>query len=78
MKAKELIAYLDEYLRVSAITDYGPQGLQVEAHNEKVERVALSVDTAPDTINAAAEWGAACCWSITAYSGETWSQSQAR
>jgi dinuclear metal center YbgI/SA1388 family protein len=58
MKAKELIAYLDEYLQIKTITDYGPQGLQVEADNPAVQRIALTVDTAPDTILAAAEWKA--------------------
>lgn len=58
MKAKELIAYLDEYLQIKTINDYGPQGLQVEADNPAVQRIALTVDTAPDTILAAAEWKA--------------------
>jgi dinuclear metal center YbgI/SA1388 family protein len=58
MKAQELFSYLDEYLQIKAIADYGPQGLQVEAQNDRVERIALAVDTAPDVINAAAAWGA--------------------
>ena len=58
MKAKELIAYLDEYLQIKTITDYGPQGLQVEADNPEVQRIALTVDTAPATILAAADWKA--------------------
>ncbi len=58
MNAQELFTYLDEYLQIRGIADYGPQGLQVEAQNEKVERIALAVDTAPDTINAAAAWSA--------------------
>ncbi|MCZ7669657.1 MAG: Nif3-like dinuclear metal center hexameric protein [Chloroflexi bacterium] len=38
--------------------DYGPQGLQVEAGTNDVQRVALSVDVAPPVIEAAAAWGA--------------------
>ena len=58
MFAKELFSYLDEFLQITDIADYGPQGLQVEAGNATVERVALAVDTAPDTIIAAAQWKA--------------------
>ena len=58
MIADELFAYLDDYLKIRAIADYGPQGLQVEAENSTVQRVALAVDTAPDTIIAAAKWKA--------------------
>jgi dinuclear metal center YbgI/SA1388 family protein len=58
MNAQELFSYLDEFLQIKAIADYGPQGLQVEAQNDRIERIALAVDTAPDTIYAAAAWGA--------------------
>ncbi len=58
MNAKELVDYLNDYLRIAEIGDYGPQGLQVEAENSAVRRVALAVDTAPDTILAAARWNA--------------------
>lgn len=54
----ELVTYLDNYLQIAAIADYGPQGLQVEAANNNVQRVALAVDTAPATIQAAARWPA--------------------
>jgi dinuclear metal center YbgI/SA1388 family protein len=54
----ELVTYLDNYLRIAEIQDYGPQGLQVEADNEHVQRLALAVDTAPAVIKAAAVWGA--------------------
>ena len=30
MKRAELVAYLDTYLRIGEIRDYGPQGLQIE------------------------------------------------
>ena len=58
MNTNTVIAYLDNYLKIDAIADYGPQGLQVEAENIEIERIALAVDTAPDTIRAAAGWGA--------------------
>ncbi|MCP4428782.1 MAG: Nif3-like dinuclear metal center hexameric protein [Chloroflexi bacterium] len=58
MERTELTNYLDEYLRIAAIKDYGPQGLQVEADNVQINRIALAVDTAPAVIEAAAAWNA--------------------
>ncbi|MFQ5419961.1 MAG: Nif3-like dinuclear metal center hexameric protein [Anaerolineae bacterium] len=58
MERHQLTQYLDTYLRIAEISDYGPQGLQVETENEQVQRVALAVDTAPPVIEAAAAWGA--------------------
>ncbi len=58
MNRGELLNYLDGYLRVNEIPDYGPQGLQVEARGQDLKRIALAVDTAPDTITAAAAWHA--------------------
>lgn len=58
MNRKELLAYMDEYLKIDEIEDYGPQGLQVEAQNPTIDRIALSVDTAPAVIEAAAAWQA--------------------
>ena len=58
MERSELIAYLDDYLNIAGIEDYGPQGLQVEAGSERIERVALAVDTSPVAIEAAAGWQA--------------------
>lgn len=58
MKRSDLIAYLDDYLHINAIKDYGPQGLQVETDNEEINRIALSVDVAPVIIETAAEWQA--------------------
>ncbi len=58
MERAQLVTYLDSYLRVGEIKDYGPQGLQVETDNQEIKRVALSVDAAPPVIEAAAEWGA--------------------
>ena len=58
MKTQELISYLDNYLKIAEIDDYGPQGLQVEASNPEVVRLATAVDAAPPVIKAAAEWNA--------------------
>lgn len=58
MKSADLITYLDSFLRIAEIDDYGPQGLQVEAANPQIQRIALAVDVAPPIINAAAQWGA--------------------
>ena len=58
MDYKELVTYLDNYLQIPAIADFGPQGLQVEAASKNVQRVALAVDTSPAVIQAAARWPA--------------------
>jgi dinuclear metal center YbgI/SA1388 family protein len=58
MQRTELVGYLDEYLRLGTIEDYGPQGLQVETDNATITRVALAVDTAPAIIEDAAAWRA--------------------
>jgi dinuclear metal center YbgI/SA1388 family protein len=58
MDYQQLITYLDDYLQITNIADYGPQGLQVEADNDHVQRIALAVDTSPATIEAAGKWPA--------------------
>ncbi|HSH05327.1 MAG TPA: Nif3-like dinuclear metal center hexameric protein [Anaerolineae bacterium] len=58
MKRDDIVAYLDEYLQVGMIADYGPQGLQVETDNDEIKKIALAVDSAPAVIEAAAAWGA--------------------
>ena len=58
MERSVLLNYLDQYLNLNEIDDYGPQGLQVEADNDEIERVALAVDAAPPVIGAASEWRA--------------------
>lgn len=58
MNLNELSNYLDTYLRIAEISDYGPQGLQVETDNREVKKIALAVDSAPAVIEAAAEWEA--------------------
>lgn len=53
-----LVNYLNSYLQINTIQDYGPQGLQVEAEKRSIRRVALAVDVAPPIIEQSAEWGA--------------------
>jgi dinuclear metal center YbgI/SA1388 family protein len=57
MKRDELVAYLDDYLRIQAIEDRSNNGLQVEGR-EEVERLALAVDASLAAFEAAAEAGA--------------------
>lgn len=58
MQRDKLTTYLDNYLHIADIKDYGPQGLQVETGNRAIRRIALAVDTAPPVIKAAADWQA--------------------
>jgi dinuclear metal center YbgI/SA1388 family protein len=58
MDRAELVNYLDNYLRIAEIADYGPQGLQVETTNTKVKRIALAVDVSPVIIETAVAWQA--------------------
>jgi len=44
MMRSELVGYLNEYLRIEEIRDYGPQGLQVEGRAE-VNRIVGMVDS---------------------------------
>ena len=52
MKRSELVAYLDTYLRIAEIKDYGPQGLQIEGR-EEVERIVGLVDAHQPCVEAA-------------------------
>ncbi|WP_297435673.1 Nif3-like dinuclear metal center hexameric protein [Thermococcus sp.] len=52
MNRDELVAFLDEYLNISAFPDKSSNGLQVEGRG-KVERVAFAVDTTLRTIERA-------------------------
>ncbi|WP_258083380.1 Nif3-like dinuclear metal center hexameric protein [Thermococcus thermotolerans] len=57
MNRDELVAFLDEYLQISAYPDKSSNGLQVEGKAE-VERIAFAVDTTLRTIGRAAKAGA--------------------
>lgn len=58
MKCTELTTYLDDYLRIADIVDYGPQGLQVETEQTEIRRIALAVDASPAVIETAVAWNA--------------------
>ena len=57
MKRSELITYLDGYLQIAAIKDYGPQGLQVEGR-EQVNKIVGLVDAQLPCLEAALASGA--------------------
>lgn len=59
MRLSELVDYLDTYLRIAEIPDWGGalNGLQVDSPRE-IGRVACAVDAAQATIGAAVGWGA--------------------
>jgi len=52
MKRSELVHYLDEYLHINDIKDYGPQGLQIEGRGE-VQRIVGAVDAHLPCVEAA-------------------------
>jgi len=51
----ELIKYLDEQLDVSSITDYCPNGLQVEGGREDVSHIVTAVSASLETLQKAVE-----------------------
>lgn len=57
MLTSELVRYLDEYLDIDAIRDYGPQGLQVEGRRY-TNRIAGLVDAQMPCVEAAVQLGA--------------------
>ncbi|MCR4433886.1 MAG: Nif3-like dinuclear metal center hexameric protein [Caldiserica bacterium] len=56
MKLKEIVKFLDEYLKVGDFQDDSWNGLQVEGP-EEVERIATAVDASFKTFERAREWG---------------------
>ncbi len=52
MKRVELVNYLDEYLQIPQIKDYGPQGLQIEGR-EEVQKIVGLVDAHQPCVEAA-------------------------
>jgi dinuclear metal center YbgI/SA1388 family protein len=57
MQRTELVAYLDNYLRIAEIKDYGPQGLQIEGRAE-VRKIVGMVDAQAPCVEAALTRGA--------------------
>lgn len=64
----EIVTELDEYLDIDGITDSSLNGLQIEGADE-VERVALAVDAAQATIDAAVDAG---CQLLVVHHGLFW------
>lgn len=57
MQRTELVAYLDSYLRIAEIKDYGPQGLQIEGRAE-VRKIVGMVDAQAPCVAASLARGA--------------------
>jgi dinuclear metal center YbgI/SA1388 family protein len=57
MNRDALAAYLDEYLRVAEVRDYGPQGLQVEGRDE-VRKIVTAVSASLELFEQAVAAGA--------------------
>ena len=57
MNRVDLVRYLDEYLNIHKIKDYGPQGLQVEGR-EQVNKIVGLVDAQMPCVEAALQHGA--------------------
>lgn len=54
---REIVDFLDEHLGARAVSDYGPQGLQVEGAPD-VGRVATGVSACMELFRSARDWGA--------------------
>jgi dinuclear metal center YbgI/SA1388 family protein len=57
MHRDELVAYLNEYLRVGEVRDYGPQGLQVEGRKE-IRKIITAVSASVELFEHAVAAGA--------------------
>ncbi len=57
MEREKLVSYLDELLKVSEFSDYGPNGLQIEGCQD-IQKIAFAVSATVDSIKEACEWGA--------------------
>jgi len=44
MNKKELIKYLDEYLKISAFKDDSKNGLQIDSSKEEIKKIGFAVD----------------------------------
>ena len=52
MRRDDLVEYLNDFLNINVIADYGPQGLQIEGRAE-IDKLAVAVDAAHDSIDGA-------------------------
>lgn len=57
MQRDELVRYLDDYLKIGEIRDYGPQGLQIEGRAE-IQKLVGMVDAHQPCVEAALAAGA--------------------
>lgn len=57
MQRDELVRFLDDYLRIAEIKDYGPQGLQIEGRAE-IRKIVGAVDAHLPVVEAARARGA--------------------
>ena len=57
MRRDDLVAYMDEFLKIGETRDYGPQGLQIEGTDD-VQRIVATVDSGPPCIQGAVDHGA--------------------
>lgn len=57
MQLTELVTYLDPYLRIADIKDYGPQGLQIEGRSQ-VNKIVGAVDSHQPVVDRALQRGA--------------------
>ncbi len=58
MKLQALARHLNHFLEIEKISDYAPNGLQVESSRSEVHKIACAVTASLDVIAAAAEMGA--------------------
>ena len=58
IELSELVAWCDRLLQAETVSDYCPNGLQVDAGNGTVQRLATGVSANQALIDAALEWGA--------------------
>lgn len=72
MQRDELVAYLDQFLRLPEVRDYGPQGLQVEGR-DTVRRIVGTVDAASPCVEAALDRGADL---LLVHHGILWGEAQ--
>lgn len=58
INSSDIASFLDQYLNTSAYSDSSQNGLQVDAGNRRVKKVALAVDSGLSVIKQAVKYGA--------------------
>lgn len=72
---KTIDSFLSRYLKASTFEDYGPNGLQVDAFEGEVKKIALSVSATLESIDEAARQG---CEILMTHHGILWKYHPAR